>query len=49
MWAGLRKPATDGKHPGSSDIGELLLSPVLKEQKEGTSSEPRDKEQREGF
>lgn len=28
----LRTPARHGQHPGASDIGELSLSPVLKEQ-----------------
>ena len=46
-WAGLRKPARDGKHPRTSDIGELVLSAVLKEQKEGMSSEPREREREE--
>lgn len=47
-WAGLRKPARDGRHPRTSDIGELVLSAVLKEQKEGMSSEPRERERGEG-
>lgn len=40
--AGLRKPGRGGKHPGTSDIGKLSLSLVLKEQKEGIS-EPKEK------
>lgn len=35
-----------GKHLGTSDIGELLLSPVPKEQKEGVSSEYRESDRR---